>query len=71
MVMTYSIEHRLGPVARELLDAWSRLPKEDHVPFHANFDPMSVPRVLPTIVLFERSDLGWRFRLAGTEMMPG
>lgn len=67
-MMTYSIENKLGPVARELLDAWSRLPKQDHVPFRASFDPMSVPRVLPVIILFERSEQGWRFRLVGTEI---
>ena len=67
-VMTYSIEDKLSPVARELLDAWSRLPRRDHVPFRASFEPMSVPRILPVILLFERSDCGWRFRLAGTEI---
>ena len=66
--MTYSIENELGPIARELLGAWSRLPKQEHVPFRASFDPMSVPRVLPVIVLFERREDGWRFRLAGTEI---
>jgi hypothetical protein len=66
--MAYSIENKLGPIASELLDAWSLLPKQDHVPFRASFDPMSVPRVLPVIILFERSEHGWRFRLAGTEI---
>jgi hypothetical protein len=66
--MTHSIENKLGPIARELLDAWSRLPKHDHVPFRASFDPMSVPRVLPVIALFERCEQGWRYRLTGTEI---
>lgn len=59
----------LGPIARELLTAWSRLPARDCVPDRADFDPMAIPRILPVVSLLERTGPDdWRFRLVGTEI---
>jgi hypothetical protein len=60
---------RLGPAARDLLAAWSVLPRRDGVPARADFDPMAVPHILPVVSLIERIEEGeWRMRLAGTEI---
>lgn len=65
----YEIAEHLGPVARELLAAWSRLPKNDLVPDRKSFDPMAIIRILPVVSIIERtSDEIWRFRLVGTEI---
>jgi hypothetical protein len=60
---------RLGPIARELLTAWSALPREGLVPHRHSFDPMAIVRILPVISIIEREgeDM-WRFRLVGTEI---
>jgi hypothetical protein len=65
-----SIADRLQPVAQELLSAWLRLPRTDGpVPMRANFDPMSIARILPVVSLFERTgEDRWRMRLIGTEI---
>jgi hypothetical protein len=60
---------RLGPTARDLLTAWSALPRRDDVPARADFDPMVVRQILPIVSLIERIDENeWRMRLAGTEI---
>ena len=65
----FDIADRLGPIARELLSAWSLLPAQDCVPNRADFDPMTIPRILPVIsVLQRRGDDAWCFRVAGTEV---
>ena len=64
-----SIAQYMGPVARQLLEAWSALPRRDFVPDRKSFDPMSIARILPVIDLLERAgEDGWRFRLSGTEL---
>lgn len=63
------VTDRLQPAARQLLAAWSALPRRDGVPARADFDPMTVPRILPVVSLIERIDeREWRMRLAGTEI---
>lgn len=63
------IADRLGPVARELWTAWSRLPTRDFVPARGDFDPMAIVRILPIVSLLERTGPDrWRFRLVGTEI---
>ena len=65
----FEIADRLGPIARELLTAWSALPAHNGVPDRADFDPMTIPRILPVIsVLQRRGDDAWCFRVAGTEV---
>ncbi|HYM73266.1 MAG TPA: PAS domain-containing protein [Stellaceae bacterium] len=65
----YEIVNRLGPVAQELLAAWSRLPAKDCVPDRKSFDPMSIVRILPIVSLLQRTGQHeWRFRLVGTEI---
>jgi len=60
---------RLRPAARDLLAAWSVLPRHDRVPARADFDPMAIPHILPIVSLIERVDESeWRMRLAGTEI---
>lgn len=64
-----SLTDRLQPVARELLDAWLRLPRHDGVPLRESFNPMTVPRILPVVSLIQRMKSGeWRLRLVGTEI---
>ena len=63
-----SIADRLGQPARELLAAWTSLPRQGGVPRRADFDPMSVARILPVVSLVERVEGGWRLRLVGTEI---
>ena len=64
-----SIADQLGLSAKELLAAWSLLPKHEHVPYRESFDPMSVVRILPVLTIFEwTSDGEWCFRLAGKEI---
>ena len=64
-----SIAQYMGPVARQLLDAWSALPKRQLVPDRRSFDPMAIARILPVISLLERAGEGeWRFRLIGTAL---
>jgi hypothetical protein len=59
----------LGPVARELLVAWSRLPARGFVPDRSDFDPMAVAHILPVVSIIERiGPDDWRFRLVGTEI---
>lgn len=63
------VTDRLRPTARDLLAAWSALPRRDGVPARADFDPMAVRQILPVVSLLERVDAGeWRIRLAGTEI---
>lgn len=65
----YEIARRSGPVARELLQAWSQLPKRACVPDRNSFDPMAIARILPVVSLIERKAYDeWRFRLVGTEI---
>jgi hypothetical protein len=60
---------RLGPVARELLEYWTRLPKHGCVPHRRDFDPMAIVRILPVVSLIQRTTEGaWQFRIAGTEI---
>jgi hypothetical protein len=59
----------MGPVASELLAAWTLLPKHECVPYRESFDPMAVARILPVVTLLQQGDDGdWRFRLVGTEV---
>jgi hypothetical protein len=68
-LFVYSIANYLGPVATELLAAWTLLPKHECVPYRESFDPMAVARILPVITLLHRvGDEEWRFRLVGTEV---
>jgi hypothetical protein len=63
------IAERLGPIARELLTAWSGLPREGLVPDRHSFDPMAIVRILPVISIIEREgEDNWRYRLVGTEI---
>lgn len=63
------IAERLGPVARELFTAWSRLPARDFVPDRKDFDPMAIGPILPVVSIVERiGPDDWRFRLIGTEI---
>lgn len=66
----YDIADRLGPIARELLDAWIKLPRDSgFVPSRASFDPMTIAHILPVISLIGREgEDQWRFRLVGTEI---
>lgn len=65
----HEIAERLGPIARELLTAWLRLPKEGLVPDRRSFDPMAIARILPVVSVVEREgDDKWRYRLVGTEI---
>lgn len=67
--MVESFIDRLQPVARELLEAWSRLPRYEGVPQRESFNPMTVPRILPVVSLIQRMQNGeWRMRLVGTEI---
>lgn len=67
--LVHPIADQLGSSARELLAAWSLLPKDEHVPYRESFDPMAVVRILPVLTIFERMGDGeWCFRLAGTEI---
>ena len=64
-----AIFNRLQPVAQELLAAWCALPRHDGVPRRADFDPISVRRILPVVSLIQRvSPDEWRMRLTGTEI---
>jgi hypothetical protein len=64
-----TVVNRMRPTARDLLAAWSALPRHDGVPVRADFDPMAVPHILPVVSLIERVEEGeWRMRLAGTEI---
>lgn len=64
-----SIAEYMGPVARQLFEAWSALPKRDLVPDRRSFDPMAIARILPVVSLLEQaSGDAWRFRLGGTEL---
>jgi hypothetical protein len=64
------IADRLGPVARELFDAWVKLPRDGGVvPSRDSFDPMAISRLLPVISLIGREgEDSWRYRLVGTEI---
>ena len=62
------IADQLRPVARELLDAWWRLPRQDGVPLREDFDPTAIARILPVVSLIEWTGDIWRVRLAGTEI---
>jgi hypothetical protein len=65
----YEIAERFGPVARELLTAWSQLPRQGVVPDRKSFDPMAIARILPVISVIEREGVDkWRYRLVGTEI---
>lgn len=65
----HEFAERLGPIARELLTAWSALPREDHVPHRRSFDPMVIARILPVIsVIGREGEDKWRYRLVGTEI---
>jgi len=65
----YDIAERLGPIARDLLTAWSGLPREGLIPDRRSFDPMTIARILPVISVIERDDEDkWRYRLVGTEI---
>lgn len=65
----HEIAERLGPVAKELLASWSRLPREGFVPHRASFDPMMIAGILPVVSVIERQGPDtWRFRLVGTEI---
>jgi hypothetical protein len=65
----YEIAERLGPIARELLTAWTELPRKGCVPDRSSFDPMTIARILPVISVIEREgEDKWRFRLVGTEI---
>ncbi len=53
--------------AANFADYWASLPRRDLVPARADFDPIAVPRLLPTFVIHELiapDDI--RIRLAGT-----
>jgi hypothetical protein len=68
-VVVYEIAERLGPIARELLTAWSRLPRDGVVPDRRSFDPMAITRILPVVSVIQREgEDRWRFRLVGTEI---
>lgn len=64
------IADRLGPIARELLDAWVKLPRDGGVvPRRDRFDPMTITRILPVVsVIGREGEDQWRFRLVGTEI---
>ena len=63
------IADRLGPISRELLDAWLNLPRVDGVPSRDSFDPMAITHILPVISLIGREgEDKWRYRLVGTEI---
>ena len=64
------IAEHLGPVARELLDCWSRLPRGDGcVPERVSFDPMAIVRILPVVsVIAREGEDQWRFRVVGSEI---
>jgi len=63
------IAERLGPIARQLLTAWSGLPREGLVPDRQSFDPMAITHILPVISVIEREgEDKWRYRLVGTEI---
>jgi len=63
------IFERFGPIARELLAAWLRLPREGVVPDRDSFDPMAIRRILPVISLIERKgEETWCYRLVGSEI---
>lgn len=67
--MDSEVINRLQPVAQELLAAWCALPRRDGVPLRADFDPMSVRRILPVVSLLQRvAEDEWRMRLTGTEI---
>jgi hypothetical protein len=68
-VFVDEIADRLGPVARELLDAWMKLPRVDGVPSRDSFDPMAIIHILPVISIIGREgEDKWRYRLVGTEI---
>ena len=66
----YEIADRLGPVARELLDAWVALPRGGGiVPDRDGFDPMAIAHILPVSSLIGREgEDQWRYRVVGTEI---
>lgn len=65
----YEIAERLGPIARELLAAWVKLPRAGCVPDRSSFDPMTITHLLPVISIIDREGADkWRFRLVGTEI---
>jgi hypothetical protein len=63
------IAGQLGPLSRQLMECWQRLPKCGVVPDRQRFDPMAIPRVLPVVSVLQRTaDGGWRFRVCGSEI---
>jgi hypothetical protein len=69
ILLDLAVTDRMRPTARDLLTAWSALPRPDGVPARADFDPMAIRQILPVVSLIERVEEGeWRMRLAGTEI---
>ncbi len=57
----------LSDAAKEFAGYWSALPKLGDVPRRRDFDPASLPAILPSFVILEvESPESVRFRLAGT-----
>lgn len=57
----------LSGAAKEFADYWAALPKLDCVPRRRDFDPASLPAILPSFVILEvENPESVRFRLAGT-----
>ena len=56
---------------RELLSHWIAIHPGDRIPARAEFDPLSVPRVLPSLVLtdVERDPYRFRVRVMGTAVV--
>lgn len=56
---------------RELLSHWIAIHPGDRIPARADFDPLSVPRVLPSLVLtdVERDPYRFRVRVMGTAVV--
>lgn len=51
---------------KEFFSYWKSLSDDDRFPSRDAFDPMAVPRFLPTVFLIEVSDDDFRYRLVGS-----
>lgn len=57
------------PRTFRLVEHWRGLASGRQMPYRSEFDPVEIPSLLPSVILVDRADNEYRFRVAGTEVV--